>query len=300
MYKVSYKIDWITATNKGIDMDIHEGIERLQVKLGEREWLIADRTPPPYTEGIESDAGIICWSPDYPEFGVMFRAGGANVRALRDSGIDDPSTVKALLGLGWGMRRLDIAVDIYDTAARPKEIYDLWKTGNITTPAREVTIFQKASSGGKISGETVYIGSRKSKGGRLLRVYDKGAELGVNEDIIRVEMELKDKYAQKAAQDLIETVDIKRVAANNLFSIVPRGLPEWITRAVVGPVEIVHVEADTQTNFEKWFTKIVLPAIEKAVGGEVPDAKHLVERAILSAEARKRGREMSMRRPKDD
>lgn len=295
MTSVSYKIDWITSTNKGIWMNYQEAVEKLQIKLGEREWLHADRVPSPYREGFESDAGVICWNEDYPEFGVMFRASGVNMARLRASGVSDTDVLKALLGLGWGITRLDLAMDLSETGGRPSELYKLHKEGKISTVAKDVTVYQKSEKKGKVSGETVYFGSRKTKGGRLLRIYDKAAELGLEADLIRVELELKDKWGQKAAQALVQGENIKRVLSDNLFSIVPHGLPDWVKGGASGKFKVVTIEADTQTNFERWFTKIVLPAIEKAVMGEVDGAEGLIERAVLSGKARKRGQLRSMR-----
>lgn len=293
MTTISYSIDWVTATLKDFTM-VQPHVEHLQESLGEREWLIAERVPPPYTEGFESDAGVICWSPDYPEFGVMFRSSGSTLAAFRRSGGDDVQLIRDLLGQKWGFTRVDIALDIYDGGGRPKELYDLWRKGRLSTVARNVTIYQSAGQSGGVNGETVYIGSRKTAERRLVRVYDKAAEQDRQGDWIRVELELTQKYAQKAAQMLIETSK-SRTLANFLHSIVPAGLPDWVTRAVDCEFEIVQIEADRETNFERWFTKIVLPAIEKAVYLGMDDVEGMVNRAMLSGRARRKGNEMSPR-----
>ena len=295
MSRISYQIDWITATMTEAYTNMSEAVDKLRAALGERDWWEPDRVPPPYKQGVESDIGVICWSDDYPEFGVMFRAGGANLRKMRLSGVADVEAIKSLMGLGWGFKRLDLALDIYDAGGRPKEIYDLWRTGKLATHARTVTIFQESNNQGETKGETVYIGSRKTQQRRLVRIYDKAAERGVSGDWIRVELELTDKYAQSAASSLSGGENITRVFADFLHSAVPHGLPEWIRKAVDVEFSVVQIEADTHTNFERWFTKIILPAVEKAVGGEVPDAERLLLNAIRSGKARAKGREMSPR-----
>lgn len=87
--------------------------------------------------------------------------------------------------------RLDVTADFPGLSLRPVEIRDMLTSGKLETTCEKVTLVDSGNDG-----QTLYLGSNKSP--RRIRIYEKGLQLGNQEDLLRVEVTLKEDLAADA------------------------------------------------------------------------------------------------------
>lgn len=109
---------------------------------------------------------------------------------------------EVLDGWDWEASRIDIAVDTNDVSVD----FFVENPGVIVSKAKHKTLVTDLTSGGK----TLYLGSARS-GRKLVRIYDKGSQVG--EDVVwtRVEVQLRKEFARAAFRALrngVSLVDI--------------------------------------------------------------------------------------------
>jgi hypothetical protein len=279
--QAAYAVDWIRGTivvNATAQSDVRN---RLQELFGEVRWERAASIPFSYNEGVDCDFAGVYWNTEHPEFGLMLDMSGSRLSALRDAGISDQYVIEGAHLQGWKFTRIDIAMDVYNTGARPKDMYAAWQGGALRTKARTAGIYQTRNQAG-VKGETVYFGSRTSD--VYLRVYDKAKEQNQTGDRIRVEFEVKHDRANAVAMSVLDQ-GVPRTIAALITDQILAGVPQWMRSAMELEFTIVKVEASKDTNFEKWFSGTVLPAIEKAIRINMPDVEMLINRAIKSGKS---------------
>lgn len=279
--QASYGMDWIRAVIIADNTLKHDVRNKAQELFGDVEWVESATTPFSYNHGVECEFAGFYWHEDHPEFGIMCDMSGSRLSAARREKIAPINVLGGLYEQGWKFKRIDLAMDVYEGGGRPREMYNEWQKGAIKTKARKVTIIQSRTQSG-VDGETVYFGSRQSD--VMVRVYDKAAERGHDADCIRVELECKGDRAIQVAESVYEQGTVKTIAAL-LREQFTQGLPDWITKAIDYEFQIVAMAASTDTNFERWFTGTVIPAIEKAVRTGVPDAELLIRQAVSAGRA---------------
>jgi len=279
--QAGYIVDWLRATIVVQTSAVYTVRNKLQELFGEVEWQEAAAVPFSYNHGVECEYAGVYWHSEHPEFGLMLDMSGSRLARLREAGIHDGQIIQGAHDQGWTFTRIDIAMDVFNTGARPRGLYNAWTRGDMTTRARRAGIIQSSTVSG-VAGETVYFGSRQSD--TMLRVYDKAAEMGQAGDRIRLEWELKRERANAAAMSVVDQ-GIPRTLAALFREQITAGLPEWIQSAVDVEFEVIRIEGAKDTNFERWFLGTVLPAIAKAVRVGVPDVEGLIERAVQSGRA---------------
>jgi Putative phage replication protein RstA len=151
-----------------------------------------------YQSGLSLDHGRVDLAPDRPEqmIGILFT--GSDLRAIHAAGYAHRDLLHHVLEIGGKPSRVDCFADVFPSLgsggpADPDDLYMAHRAGVLNTRARTVS---RVSSEvvDKLPERTIYIGSRASE--RLMRVYDKGLQLGAPFDYTRIELEMKRDYAQ--------------------------------------------------------------------------------------------------------
>lgn len=93
--------------------------------------------------------------------------------------------------------RIDLCLDILDSQLEIDDLVNEYDCGNVKTRARTGSTIKNLGE----KGQTFYVGRRGSR--KLLRVYDKGAQLGLPLDWIRIEIEFRKDAARKIADILL-------------------------------------------------------------------------------------------------
>lgn len=233
-----------------------------------------------YNSGQAASFGRVFWHSGNraQHIGVIFT--GDDMRAAINVLMPNNEMLNWAIARSRKIARLDVAVDIFDPAAEPTDILAMWKMGYVGTPARTVTETSSHTDTrdhGIVKTSTVYVGKRDSE--RMLRVYNKGAQLGVDKKWVRAELQARDDNAWNLALMLQRAglVDGGR-AAIRAFCNIPT--LAWWARALNGPaVELAKVQRK-ETNTEKWVMNVALPAVHKLAVEQLEDGRSTVYDAL--------------------
>lgn len=95
--------------------------------------------------------------------------------------------------------RIDFAIDVFNSGIKPEHYATLHTNGECSNK-RSKGLFIKATND---VGSTFYLGSLKKRK-KLLRIYDKGAEQGINKDWLRIELQLSNGLGTPYYNEYIE------------------------------------------------------------------------------------------------
>jgi len=273
MSNVAFSLDWLKCTFKSRD-DIHEHIPLSMIVHDSEE----SEGIGSYNQGISNNYFTLSWHSERPEMKVMLQMTGKQLSEFRKSGGD---IVEVLLFCirRWGtFTRLDFAVDIMDSGGKPEDLYARWQTSGMITSARTASIITGKNEK-ESTGTTVYIGSRQSL--RMMRVYEKGKQMGMPVDWLRAELEFKGARANQMAQSMC-TYGVANGGVTHMRKFVQLTDIEWFENALEGDYEVFDIDAigRPQTDHDKWIFEVVIPAIEKSVARGLPGVLEVL-RAIV-------------------
>lgn len=255
-------------------------MQRFEEYFPTQEWGEPDKVMRPYISGKECKYMTVMYHPNHAEFGISVQITGQQWSEIRAAGHYETDVLEKMLRDGGRPTRLDLAIDLFNhPTARPMDVYTAWRSKQLYTHARKLNLVQSVSDTAKVSGETVYIGSRQSE--KLIRVYDKAAQQQKDGKWVRLELELKGSHAEAAAKAAVQK-DTRVTALSYLRSVVSQSGVSWIESMFSSDIEIWEPVklGRKETDFEKWFWKIVFPAVEKAITGGLPGAREALKRAL--------------------
>lgn len=208
MSDITYGIDWLSVTAKVKDDSVRlysgvlpylsdEPYEEIKPKLG---YTIARRF---------TAVGVIEMSnPERPDMGIHSIYSGQALARMQSAGFNPVTILQWHVGKGHNVARIDVKLDCIDTGLDIAALASRADNGEIETQAKAITNVQSMGC----SGHTLYIGSLKKRK-KLLRIYDKAAELGtaldgVLSDHKRIELEVHGKPATSLAKELASSSNI--------------------------------------------------------------------------------------------
>jgi hypothetical protein len=243
--EVSAGIDWISATypydydRNGLAMVYRNDIEN-KVETAARNG---------YTRAWRVGSGaIIQKNPERPDMGIHVTY---SAKAIARACAMDNGSQKDLLDflmIGGKITRLDICVDAIDSGIIIEELYNQAKKGKVKTRSRSISHINSAIINQEGNGaSTMYIGSQKKRK-KLLRVYDKGEQLGLKIDLKRFELEMHGDISNNAAGHLVD----KKEAA----------YPPYIKGMIKGFADFTDTDAGKV--FDAKGIKIAVPQYKKS------------------------------------
>lgn len=216
----------------------------------------------PYNNARRYGPVSVYWSPKNPHWKLCYVMTGSDLTAFRNDGGNERALLFHIYALGAKITRLDVAVDILgDERADVLQVAQSFERGWCTTQVQKISQVHEQDSDGKRKGATVYLGSRQSN--RMLRVYDKAAQLDHPSPWVRVEMECKQEYARKVGNALI--LFGMFAAQVEIAGLVETGIP-WFDDAMMVEEHIDPVVVGRkQTSFDVWVMTAALPNVIKAI-----------------------------------
>lgn len=158
---------------------------------------------------------------------------------------------------GWKPTRIDLALDVFDSGFSVESVMLAYEFEHAMNRQKK-TQFIRSSHG-----DTFYVGSRQSE--KMLRVYDKAGEQGVEADWVRYEMEVKGGAAVQVAAYAIS--NFKRTAQLHvaMLSLPNSDIGVLLENYAQGePLEIRNTPS-TREGREKWLLNVVAPALAKLI-----------------------------------
>lgn len=240
----SQSIDWIEGTfRNGTPVTLPKSINE--------NWLEAKAFNGYTSASKYADGRVLMRNHSRPEMGTHIIWNGD---ACRQSAEPSLSLIKYLGCFGFTFTRIDLAIDLINCNIDPAQATEEIKNDRIKTRAKQFPFWADA----KTKGYTQYIGKKTSE--VYCRIYDKAAEMGVQQDHTRVELVVRHNRANYAAQTLVQHRDFRSFVL--AYATFPTW-DEWL-QAMDAP-EIKLPSERKETNTRLWLINACAPALAREI-----------------------------------
>lgn len=252
--EVATFIDWLSITHFGsATFETHSALPK-QRKV--------TRAHSGYTSALLYTSGAIeMWNENKPRMGRHFIYTGKVLQRIQEMyGVSRDEILRFHTTLQGRVARIDFAIDIKQSGLLLTDLWEALEGKNAVT----LSGHSRTQSGGN-KGDTVYVGSRKTRK-KLLRMYDKAKELGdFLEDYKRVELEMRGNVAVNASHQYQDSGYLQSCIMGMVrkFCDFP-SISQWSDIFQAEPVKIpvgTHKTGDT----EAWLLRQVAPALARAM-----------------------------------
>jgi hypothetical protein len=203
------------------------------------------------TASLYSDKRVLMSNADRPEMGQHLVWNG---EACGLCPMDVVSLIKHLRAYGFSFTRIDFAIDLINCNLDPSQATEEINNGDVKTRAVQFPFWADA----KGKGYTQYIGKKASE--VYARIYDKAAEMGVEQDHTRVELVVRHGRANQAAQAISYGADFRGLV---LSFVNFEKWSQW-NKAMDVP-EIKLPKEQKLGNTEKWLLDACAPALARTI-----------------------------------
>lgn len=252
-------IDWLSLTTKEDRVDVQENIAYTLAGILGGQWLEC-RGRNGYRKGLKHVTGAVILWDGLAGMGVHVVLNGDALAFFGD-------VVNELVhSYDFSCSRIDIAYD--SDSFTVDDVIDGRYVAVVRASRR--TLVHDISTGAK----TLYLGSLRG-GRKLIRIYDKAKEQGLDGVLTRVEIQLREEYADAAFRHLLGGGDIKDIAGRAVSFRVPGGArknewrpAEWWQEALRGAVGGFSFPCrqgvcESIEKVRKWIEKYVAYALAK-------------------------------------
>lgn len=205
-----------------------------------------------YTEGYKfSDGRLELKNHNRPDMGTHVIWSGDAIRAIP---MPASNLVEFLYSSAFTFTRIDFAIDAYNFELRPEDATIHIENRAVVTRAKKFPIRGDA----RLPGYTQYIGTKASE--IFVRIYDKAAEMGVQQDYARVELVVRGGRATQAAQTIIRNGDFRPLVLGFVR------FQEWKEWEEVMASDAVSLPSEKKpSNTEQWLLEQCAPALARLI-----------------------------------
>jgi len=240
----SQKVDWLEGTFKiGSTLNLPNILSQNYVETKAFNGYT--------TATLYSDKRVHMSNMDRPEMGNHITWNG---EACGLCPINPVDLIKHLRAYGFSFTRIDFAIDFINCNIDPARATEEITNGDVKTGAQQFPFWADA----KGKGYTQYIGKKASE--VYARIYDKAAEMGINQDHTRVELVVRHGRANKAAEAVSYGADFRGMVVS-FVNFEKWG--EWL-KAMDTP-QIKLPKEQKIGNTEKWLLDSVAPALARVI-----------------------------------
>lgn len=253
---IDWAIDWL-AYNSLATYDLNH--QAMSYKPDLFKWIECKGTFG-YDRAVETSDNVrIMWSSTRKDMGTFTSYSGRALTAYRDRGISAVDIMEHHNQNSDTCRRLDLAIDAYDTGI------DIYKLFRELVEGKAITKVKKYNLITGNHGDTLYIGSRESE--QFIRIYDKAKEQGdFKSDRVRIEIELKGSRAEQFSRWLATADEGSAIARTQqlINSIIEFKTKQWLE--IMGSEAVGIAKAkDDMPDTERWLMQSVAPAMAKYI-----------------------------------
>lgn len=241
---LSQKLHWIEGTFSSRDtIDVPDILSQTAVEI---------KAFNRYSVGSLFDDGrTMLTNPSRPEMGTHIIWPGD---ACDLCPIEPEELVTYLHFAKFKFTRIDMAIDVIDFNLKPQHATREIKYGRIKSRASK----SLTNSDPRDPGYTQYVGTKKSE--IYLKLYDKAAEMGVEQDHTRIELTIQGKRAPQAAAEIVRRTDYRQLVV--AFADFPKW-SQWRQIMAVNPVKLPSQRKASNT--EQWLLDQCAPALAKVI-----------------------------------
>jgi len=222
-----------------------------------------------YTNARKYVSGaIVQWHPNHPSMGINCTYPAQALSYAADNfGLSQAEILSELSQYG-SISRIDVCLDINGIDIDIRDLYKQALSGKVKKRAKKFGYVESAESGNEKGASTAYIGSMHKRK-KLLRVYDKGKQLNLDDFKIRFELEQHGQLAHKSANILSK--EPSRMAENIAGLI--KGYADFSdTVAGFAFAEAVPIKAShpqyRKSDTAKWLNETVAKTLAREVNSD--------------------------------
>jgi len=240
----SQKVDWLEGTfKKGTPINLPNILSQNYVET---------RAFNGYTvASLYDDGRVLMQNPSRPEMGAHITWNGESCSRMP---LDPLDLIKSLCNAGFSFTRIDLAIDLINCNVLPQQATEEIKNERIKTRAQQFPFWADAAA----KGYTQYIGKKASE--IYCRIYDKAAEMGIEQDHTRVELVVRHARADVAARALVQHRDFRSLVL--AYATFP-AWGEWL--AAMDAPEIKLPTERKETNTRLWLLSACVPALAREI-----------------------------------
>jgi len=247
------KIDWLAVTYQNVP----NPTRLLAPIMHGHTFTVKGPGPHGYLRMWTNDLGATLLTDGTPGMGIHAIMPGETLDHVRALGANDRTLALGIIAMNGRASRLDVAVDVYDAALTPDDLERAYRELRVQTRARAGSVIKDLDT----PEHTVYIGKRAS--GRLLRAYNKGAQMGTDAAWLRLELECKKVMARNLIQTIAEIEDTRVVINNAIRRFVNfPDIAEYVA-ALDAPNVPIHQQPPKMTNTYLWLLSVCAPALAR-------------------------------------
>jgi len=189
--------------------------------------------------------------PGRPEMGSHMTWNGT---ACDNCPMDQIDLIAYLQAANFSFTRLDLAIDAIGFNLKPKHATRELKYGRCKTRAKT----SDRRDDPRQVGYTQYIGKMSSE--ICLKLYDKAAEMGINEDWTRIELTVRHRRADKAAREIVRGTDYRSLV------VAYADFPSWREwKRVMESTPVKLPSQRTETNTQRWLLDQCAPSLARVI-----------------------------------
>jgi len=240
----SQKVDWIEGTfKKGTPINLPTILSQNYVET---------RAFNGYTvASLYDDGRVLMQNPARPEMGDHITWNG---EACNRTPLDPLDLIKSLCNAGFSFTRIDFAIDLINCNVLPSQATEEIKNERIKTRAQQFPFWADATA----KGYTQYIGKKASE--IYCRIYDKAAEMGIEQDHTRVELVVRHSRANVAARSLVEHRDFRGLV---LAYVDFPSWDEWLQAMDAPKIQLPSQRKETATRL--WLLSACVPSLAREI-----------------------------------
>ena len=213
----------------------------------------------------------------HPENKVSLQWSGNEMHNTAAEGLSAHEMIARSQVVGGKITRIDFAVDIRNSEAELSEVLEELNNGGGETMAQSWGAYLgfKKVAGKVYPSGTIYIGATTSQ--RMVRVYDKGAQLGNGENWKRIELVSRQDAGQSIGVAMVSN-DIGATGRTALRFFY-RSKLTWFESACLSDAIYIAPISERETNTVDWLLGAVLQTLDKELAIERKNGK----KALYSA-----------------
>lgn len=189
--------------------------------------------------------------PDRPEMGKHMTWNGT---ACDNCPMGQIDLIAYLQAANFSFTRIDMAIDAIGFNLKPKHATRELKYGRYKSRAKKFPRNDDA----RLVGYTQYVGAKSSQ--IFLKLYDKAAEMGIDEDWTRVELTVKGKRADVAAREIVRGTDYRSLV------VAYADFPSWREwKRVMESTPVKLPSQRTETNTQRWLLDQCAPSLARVI-----------------------------------